>query len=676
MRTERQPLLTVPESPNDYTLEKWIAVLLAILFLLPLAASASEVPLVRLDQVGAGTLLAKTARPGVFAPLPALETRADVTVRGIVARTVLRQSFENGFDECIEAIYALPVPEDAAVDTMRVVVGVRTIEGEIREREEARQVYEQAKSEGRKASLLEQERPNLFTVAVASVAPGERVEVQIEYQQKVRWDSGRFSLRIPSTLAPRYVPETSAGGAQVKLPPLHFRGDRANALSIEIDLDAGIPLQEIRSATHPIQTTATGATRWSIRVGGGPIPADRDFELAWTPRLGREPESAYFTESVGGDTYALVMLFPPDEPVAEVALPREVIFIIDTSGSMMGPSLDQAKRALGLALGRLRPRDSFNVIEFNSVTRPLWESSRGADAAAVAEARAFVEALQSEGGTEMAPALAMALRSPRIPSTPLRQIVFITDGQVANERELFELIESDLGDARLFTVGIGSAPNAYFMRHAARRGRGTWAIVSSLDEVEERMNALFTKIESPVLSNVTIAAAPGAEVWPARVPDLFHGEPLVATMRLPAGATAHALVSGDRAGASWSRRLAPDLGGEQNGIAKLWAREKIEAVADSRSGGADLDAVRRQIVEIALAHHLVSEYTSLVAVDATPAGVDPRSCVSTPLPLNLPDGWGGSDELSVLPQTATPGRLFLLLGVLFACAAVVLRKIA
>ncbi len=233
----------------------------------------------------------------------------------------------------------------------------------------------------------------------------------------------------------------------------------------------------------------------------GPVPADRDFELHWTPDVGRAPGAAVFVEPKDGKTYALVMLVPNAPDASLPRMPREATYIIDTSGSMAGTSIVQAKAALLYALDRLAPGDRFNVIEFNSRARPLFDVPMPVDPATLGRARSFVSGLKADGGTEMREALTLALRAPKVEGF-VRQIVFLTDGAVGNENELFALIRERLDDRRLFTVGIGSAPNSHFMTKAAQFGRGTFTYIGDTREVQEKMAALFRKLESPVLTDV------------------------------------------------------------------------------------------------------------------------------------------------------------------------------
>lgn len=638
-----------------------LAVIAVLLFAAVSAIAQEEV--VTLDQMTHPGLLVKSGSPGVFVKAPVVETAIDVRVRGIVARATVRQKFENRSGRCIEAIYVFPLADDATVDALRMKVGGRTITGEIREREEAKRVYEAAKNAGQQASLLEQQRPNLFTVSVASLSAGEIAEIELEYQQVVTFDH-RFSLTIPLAIGPRYAADPAA-----QQPRFERTSAARNPVTLTVDLDAGIMLDKVESASHALDRTQLSATRVQLRPRDVQIASDRDFVLTWTPRLGAMPQSVSFSEVTHGQRYTLLMLFPPDVAQRPTAvLPRETIFIIDSSGSMSGPSMPRAQEALVSALGRLRRTDRFNVIDFDDDARALFSTSVPADHQAVDKAVAWVKALEADGGTEMLDALRIAL-SGHTPtsSDSVRQVVFITDGQVGNEPAIFDYIRHNIAETRLFTIGIGSAPNTYFMRNAARAGRGTFTQIGDLAQVTERMTEMLQKLESPVLSNVAVSVDPTTEIWPHAIPDLYAGEPLVVTMRAPVTSR----MSGKIAATGWSDAFTLSDNAEQGGIAKIWARQKIDAVRDTLFTGAPAEEVKREIVSLGLEHGLVTEHTSLVAVDTTPAGVDPRSCVSELVPVNLPAGWSGG---GTLPQTATHATLAMLLGLALLLAAVVVGR--
>ncbi len=647
----------------------------------PEGGSDGSPELFRLSDVQRGALLLKTSVAGVYLRAPTLDTDVAIRVTGPVARTTVTQRFLNETSFWVEGVYAFPLPENAAVDGLKMVVGERVIEGQIREREEARRTYDEAKADGKKAALLEQQRPNLFTTAVANLGPGEVVEVEIQYQQELRCEGGatrrpRFSLRFPLVAAPRYhaAPPTPTA-PPVPEPPRSSRP--INAVSLRVDLAAGFPLARVESPSHQLTTRRLDPSRYEVELASGVVPADRDFVLEWEPAAGAAPAGALFTEERDGETYALLLMMPPATAAGtRFDLPREVVFVIDTSGSMAGASMREARAALDLALARLAPHDSFNVIEFDSLTRRLFPASVAATPEALRQARRWVDALDADGGTEMLPALEAALDGPGESSgSPLRQVIFITDGQVDNEEQLFALIAAKLGGSRLFTVGIGSAPNAFFMTKAAELGRGTFTYIGDPGEVAEKMAALFTRLASPVLTDLAVTwNGSGAEAYPQRIPDLYLGEPVVLAAKLgsaggPLTLSGRTLDASGRASRPWEVRLDP-LGiaapaglDRRGGLDKLWARRKVAALTDQRLTGGDEQSLRAVIVEVGLAHGLVTEATSLVAVDTTPTAPTGEPNHMQLIPVNVPAGWEVGFAEGVLPQGGTAARMHLLIGV-------------
>ncbi|MCW8985236.1 MAG: marine proteobacterial sortase target protein [Thermoanaerobaculales bacterium] len=648
-------------------------------------------PTIGLGDVGQGSLLFSTDTPGRYIPAPMQSTEVEIAVRGLVVEATVRQSFHNPGDEWLEGVYVFPLPQKAAVHAMRLEIGERVIEGLIKEREAARKVYEQAKKEGRKASLVEQERPNIFTTSVANIGPGEKVAVRISYQQILEYDSGRFELRFPMVVGTRYIPgsavttraSTGTGWAfdtdqvedasRVTPPVLHPDQGVVNPVRLEVSLDAGMPLERLNCPSHAAQIKKTADDVHSIRLDG--VPADRDFVLEWTPARGSEPRAAVFTEELDGSFYVLAMLMPPDESFTEtVRLPREVIFVVDTSGSMGGTSIIQARDALMLALEQLAPEDYFNIIEFDSNFTKLHRDSVPAMPAAIEGARQWVAGLQADGGTEMMGPLVAALEDAE-EHTPLRQVVFITDGCVGNEDALFQAIHQELGRSRLFTIGIGSAPNSHFMERAASFGRGDFTHIGTPSEVSLRMGEFFAKLENPVLADIELQwPDPDAEAWPEQVPDLYAGRPVVVTARL--GTVRGDLVAtGIRTSESWEARTALSVGSARAGVNRIWARRKIASIMDQRARGVSEDEVRPQVVEVALAHSLVSKYTSLVAVDVTPTRPIDEKMRTGAVPTNLPAGWKYEKVFGALPKGATASRLHLLTALLAIVLGVLVRQL-
>ena len=666
----------------------WIANLTALL-LAAFSSALAEMP----AQAQSGSLLWQMQQGYATATL--LNTEVDLRVSGLLARVSVRQEFHNDGPDWVEGIYVFPLPDGAAVDRMRLHIGERFIEADVKEKEDAKKIYNAAKQAGKKASLVEQQRANLFTTSVANVAPGERVVVEIEYLEDLRYEDGRFSLRFPMTLTPRYVPgqglpDKQGNGwsadtdrvpdASLVTPPM-VTASRAHKIALTASIDAGMPLDIVASRYHPVNVTEQDG-RYVVTLDSGAVPMDHDFELVWQPTPSAKPRAMAFTETIGGKPYHLLMVMPPDEELATAALmPREVVFIIDTSGSMHGVSITQAKRALTLALEGLQPQDLFNVIEFNSLTDMLHRQSVAASNANVSNALAFVGQLKANGGTEMRPALAAALRMPAH-ETHLRQIIFITDGSVGYEDEMFSMIEDQLGNARLFTVGIGSAPNSWFMRKAAEAGRGTFTFISALHEVQEKMNGLFGKLKHPQVTGIDVQWPSGVAVdsYPVTVPDLYLGEPVTVKAQASGayrkGGSADGdtvRISGNSTSGGWSTDLPLTKTHQSPGVGALWARAKIAGLMDQerRGGGAE---IRGAIVDTAIEHHLVSKYTSLVAVDKTPVRpvADPLSSEQVP---NLVAYGQNTNKIFGFPATATSAPLLRMTGFLCLLAALLLLAV-
>src|SRR5947209_5240773 len=605
-----------------------------------------------LAGIGNGLAAAQTSaerRQGLFfngkdgaVPAPVLGATVEVKVTGIIARAKVTQIFKNVSTEWVEGVYIFPLPDDAAVDSLRMKVGSRTIRGVIQEKSAARQTYEAAKQEGKKASLVEQQRPDVFTTAVANVGPGETVEVAIELQQVVKWELGRFSLRFPMVVA---LHPNAAKACGIALPPVLAPGaPPINPFAFHADLYPGFPLASVKSPSHAIAIEQGKQLDYAVDLAQGVAPADSDLVLEWTPAVGREPRAVYYSEEVGGERYSLLMVMPPDAPDAVASrLPRETIFIIDNSGSMSGAKIEQARQALLFGLGKLQPMDWFNVIRFSSDAVSVFPKSVPATPSALEKARRFIDRIQADSGTQMLPALQIAFRKPA-PAGLVPQVIFATDGQLEDEAQVVQFLGANLGDRRLFPVAIGSDPNAHLLGKLATLGRGSFTAIDDTGKVAATMGALFSKLESPMLQEIGVQwSDPAAEAWPARVPDLYLGEPLVVTAR-SASSAGPVTVSGLRNGSAWQDSFPAAAEVKDAGIDKHWARQKIAALTDSRSEGANADEVRQAVAALGLRHHLVTDYTSLVAVDETstaPAGVEP---VTRMVPVNPPRQpvYGGS----------------------------------
>ena len=681
------------------------AVLLGVLSTHLMAEAPDEAS----DPAAGGALMLKGK--GVATALPAvrLGTDIDVTVSGPVARVRVTQAFRNTSQHWMEATYLYPLPEDGAVDSLKMVVGQKVFIGHIKKREEARQLYDQAKRNGQKAGLVEASRANLVRNSVANVGPSETVLIAIEYQAPVRQLGGEYALRLPLVVGPRYVPPHSLTDAQGDPDPAKLAdaqaltaplahpslGKALNPVSISVRLAPGFAPANIVSPYHRIAIHKDGAQQSTVRLAEGEVHADRDFELRWRS-ASADPTVALFAGERDGERYLMASITPPAPDKLPPAPPREMVFVIDNSGSMGGESMRAAKESLLYALDTLRPQDSFNIIRFDDSMTRLFERATPASTDQIALARRFTEGLEAEGGTEMLPALKSALDDPLIAQAEgkqVRQIIFLTDGNLSNEREMMEEIARKGGRSRVFMVGIGSAPNGFLMRRMAETGRGTYTNIGAGAEVTAKMTALLDRLKRPVVQDlaVTIEGAP-LDLSPRALPDLYAGEPLVLLGRGKA-LDGKLVVKGRIDGREWNQSIDLSAAATSPATPRLWASRRIAEIEAQRWSSQMEDAAAADaIAALGLDFGLVTRETSLVAIDETPSRPEGSRLTEEELPLLLPAGWDfdslfggpivqpgaqGSEsgkptdqaEAFDLPQTATgygarigQGLVLLLLG--------------
>ena len=602
---------------------------------------------------------------GVYTEL-AINTGIQLDITGLVSRVEITQSFTNHGSHWAEGIYRFPLPESAAVDRMRIKVGERVLEGEIQEKESARRTYQKARDAGQTATIVEQQRRNQFETRLANIGPGESIEITIAYLQNVSYSDFSYHLRLPMTFTPRWEPgqQTASGQLSTTLQTPYLIPSSASdshGLTLQANLVSAVEFAAIESRYHDVDIRQV-KNGYQIELLDPNEISDRDFVLSWTPTLQSHPSVSLTTFNDGDSVYAQLMLAPP---LADSIRPqaREVILIIDTSGSMEGASLDQARAALLHALNSLGPDDYFNLLQFNSATEQLFDQSIAVTPTSLYIAQNFINRLKSNGGTNMAPALKMALEMPEIPQL-MRQVVFITDGAVGNESELLQKIAQNLGKSRMFTVAIGHAPNSWFMRKTAEIGRGSFVHIAKPDEVEAQMSALWGRIQLPALTDICVNWGDAAEYFPEVIPDLYAGEPLWLLARLPAEPTMIGLC-GELNDQNWELNVngwdAASGGPGGDNLAKLWARKKIEALEDGLMFGADPELTQLEVTGLALDYGLLTRYTSMVAVDRTPRRDSGESLALAEVPGLLPSG--SSVQLVGYPSTATGWVTQLILSV-------------
>jgi Ca-activated chloride channel family protein len=644
-----------------------------------------------LGDLGQGELVIQDgAHAGRAFPLA--HTAVNARIDGIVSRVSVTQVFTNPYAGKIEAIYIFPLPDRAAVDDMEMKVGDRTIRAVIKTREEARRTYEEAKARGHVASLLDQERPNIFTQSVANILPGNQVEVTIRYVETLAPERGAYAFVFPMVVGPRFIPGAPigpplasrepfplgapAGGpgwspdtdlvpdASRITPPVLRPGERSgHDIAVTLTLEAGLPIQEIASPSHAMDIARPRPTRAVVTLHPADTIPNKDLVVRY--RLaGKEPVLTVLAHRENGDGTFLALIVPPAVPAARDVMPKEMVFVLDCSGSMAGEPIAKSKQAMRYALKHLDPRDSFQIIRFSERASGLGPRPLPATPANVRAALRYVDQLEGEGGTMMIEGIKAALDFPP-DRERLRIVCFMTDGYIGNEAEILAAIEERLAGARLFSFGIGTAVNRYLLDRMAAVGRGAVDYVLLAEDTAVAVARFYDRVKSPVLTDITCAGAENlgaSAVYPERIPDLFAGQTVTLIGRYAKPGRAHLTLSGRLGGRPWSRTFAIDLPARTDAqtaaLASVWARTRIEDLMARQYGGEKPEIVR-EVTALALAHRLVSAYTSFVAVEERieTAGGVPRTVV---VPVEMPEGvsyesvFGEGDAAPVLRLGAAP----------------------
>ncbi len=591
------------------------------------------------------------AQPGGDAPietLPLKATRAEVEIAGVIARVTLRQTFENTGTEPIEATYVFPASTRAAVHGMRMRIGQRTIEARIDRRDQARRDYEAAKEKGVRASLLEQQRPNVFTTQVANLMPKDRIEVELEYSELLVPEENVYELIIPTVVGPRY-----AGGADpakdkwIANPYLPAGTREPYAFDVRVSLRTGIALKEVQSPSHPVDVAYDGqdGAQVSIKEPGG---GNRDFVLRY--RLaGERIDAGVLLGSNERERFFTLVLEPPARVKQSQVVPREYVFVLDVSGSMRGFPLDTAKELMRNLLGALRESDHFNVVLFSGAFAQLSDKSIAANRANIESGIAFVDSAQGGGGTELMGALQAAYAIPSVDDGVSRSVVLVTDGYVGVEAQAFKFVRERLDSTNLFAFGIGSSVNRALIEGLARAGAGEPYVV--LDPSKARaLAASFQKaVQEPVLTDIRVRfhGFDAYEVAPQKLPDLMANRPLVLFGKYRGEATGEIEVTGAAAGHTFHRRISVAAAATKpttSALQWLWARKWVELLEDQHAL-VQAKEIEDAITDLGLTYRLLTPFTSFVAIDNE---VVNRGGRLTPVqqPLPLPQG---------VPNTAVGG---------------------
>lgn len=624
------------------------------------------------DEFTQGVLMAISKSRGVKGEFPLKRTEVKAEISGFVSRVKVTQTFQNPYKDRIEAIYVFPLPQNSAVDEMRMKIGNRTIRGLIKKKEEAKRIYERAKREGRKASLLEQERPNIFTQSVANIQPGERIQITIWYNQMLKYEEGGYEFVFPMVVGPRYIPgrpigkesegwakdTDQVGDASRITPPPLIPGERCGYdITLEVKLNAGIPIQRISSPSHKIIVEQEGEARAIIRLKPSDTIPNKDFILRYKV-AGKKPEAALITHRGEKGGFFALIIQPQADFTHQDITPKEMIFVVDCSGSMSGEPIAKAKEAMRRLIQGMNPDDTFQIIRFSNSAFALSKRPLPNTPENVRRGLSYINNLQGSGGTEMMEGIKASLGLERDPDR-MRIVIFMTDGYIGNETQILSAIEEKLGEARLFSFGVGSSVNRYLLERMAEVGRGVVQYVRQDEPTEEVVERLYERISKPNLVDIEIdwGGLDVRDLYPEKIPDLFAHQPIYILGRYEKPGKGKIMLKGrirDREVVIPIEVVLPSHNRENEALASLWARARIKELMGRQYRG-EIESIKEEITSLAIEYRLMSKYTSFVAVEE----VLEKRVIGPPrkvmVPVEMPEGVSFEGVFGINPNRILPG---------------------
>ncbi|NIV94634.1 TonB family protein, partial [candidate division KSB1 bacterium] len=583
------------------------------------------------------------------------------------------QTFVNPFDKRIEAVYVFPLPENAAVDRMQMKIGDRTIKGVIKRRAEARNIYEQARKEGKTASLLEQERPNIFTQSVANILPQDTILVEISYVEVLQYEKGQYEFVFPMIVGPRYIPgepKTESGGtgwapdtdrvpdASRITPQVLKPGQRTgHDISVKVHLNAGVPVQNLTCKSHPVLIDKIGETEMTVQLEDKEVLPNKDFILNYDV-LGPKLETALLTHRADGAGYFLLILQPKMNYDRQEIRPKEMVFVVDNSGSMRGEPIAKAKEAMRHCIQNMNPKDLFQIIKFSEAASSFSDHPLMNTPANRQKGVHFINDMHGSGGTRMIEGIKAALGYPTDPER-LRIVLFMTDGYIGNEREIFMEIDNLLGESRLFSFGVGSSVNRFLLDRMALIGQGAVQYVTLDENTDQAVTKFYKRIANPFLTDISIdwGKADVEEMYPSRLPDLFSSQPVAVFGRFENSGNFQITLKGkigEKAVEVPIEIRLPEEESQNDVIKTLWARHKIKdlKLTDLTRSKETIE----DITEIALTYNLMTEYTSFVAVEEQVRTDETGEPQTVTVPIPMPEGVSYE---GVFGESAVPSSLQL-----------------
>lgn len=632
-----------------------------------------------LSNTGQGSL--RTTRTGngetILLDLPLEHTSVTARVTGFIARVDVTQTFTNNQDDTIEAVYVFPLPDSSAVDAMTMSIGDRTIKGLIKKRDEAQAIYNQARANGQTAALLTQERPNIFTQSVANILPGDRITVQISYVQDLKYDHGEYEFNFPMVVGPRFIPGAPTGRSgggwspdttvvpdASRITPPVLRPDQRSGHDIDVTLiiDAGVPIESLHSPSHRIAQNHDFHHSVTITLDPSDTIPNKDFIVRYDV-TGKRPEMALQTHNDSNGGFFSLMIQPQGEfDIGEVT-PKEMVFVVDCSGSMSGAPMAQAKALMRKAVGEMNPGDAFQIIRFSSAASQFSPMPVPNTPKNVKRGLKYIDAMRGSGGTMMIEGIRASLGYPADPNR-MRMVLFLTDGYIGNEQEILGEIEKRIGGARLFSLGVGSSVNHYLLDRMASAGRGFVQYVRPDEDTEPAIKLFYDRIRNPLLTDISIDwdGLDVSDVYPGIVPDLYSEQPVILHGRFGRSGRGTVIVSGKMAGRPWEQEIdveLPDCQPENNVLATLWARTRIKHLMNQMNRGHRAD-LEKEITDLAIQYRIMSQYTAFVAVSEE-VRRDPDGTVRTVnVPVELPEFveyegiFGAKEEYDMIAMNAAP----------------------
>lgn len=574
--------------------------------------------------------------------LPLKSTSASVEIASVIANVKVTQVYKNEGKKALEAIYIFPASTRAAVYDMKMTIGERTIQAVIKEREQARSDYEQAKQEGKSASLLEQQRPNIFQMNVANIMPGDEIKVELFYTEMLIPEKGIYEFVYPTVVGPRYsnkAENTATASDKWVANPYTTEGQKPlYNFDIQVNLNAGIPVKDVSCNTHETDIVYRSASNASINLKkGNEFEGNRDFILKYRLQ-GNQIQSGVLLYEGKDENFFLAMVQPPQRVSQNLIPPREYVFIMDVSGSMNGFPIDISKKLMRNLLKNLRGNDRFNVILFAGASNLLSETSLPVTEANIQKAVDLIDRQEGSGGTEIIPALEKALAIKGMDGYA-RSFVIATDGYVDVEKQTFDLIRKNLGNASFFSFGIGSSVNRYIIEGMARVGNGEPFVIEQPDKAEAIAEQFREYIQTPVLTNIKVSFS-GLNVYdaePLNVPTLFADRPLLIYGKYKGQATGKITITGKTGEGNFNKTF--DVGSikaskENSALTYLWARHRIMLLDDYGKVSGETEDLKKEVLNLGLKYNLLTAYTSFIAIDSEVRNnTGTSTTVKQPLPL-------------------------------------------